>query len=237
MPRRYQQDSEGNTRRVWNGKFPEDFTPADTLLFMAETDRKLKEKEDVTMSDDKLLTPEEIAATERHFLMDAPIAELAEFRGVTVDEAVKLRTEAAVAAANPALKVTVRPIEPKGNLVAFASVVFNDSFVVDDFKVLQSEKGLFVGMPSKPDKSSNTGYRDTAKPITAEFRTALTGAVVTAYHAAIEKLQNRAAAVEAPAAEKPSIKAQLEAGAKQAAKGASEKPAPAKSKKAAKEDR
>lgn len=237
MPRRYQQDSEGNTRRVWNGKFPEDFTPADTLLFMAETDRKLKEKEDATMSDDKLLTPEEIASMERHFLMEAPIAELAEFKDITVDEAVKLRTEAALAEASPQFAVTVRPIEPKGNLVAFASVCFGNSFVVDDFKVLQSEKGLFVGMPSKPDKSSNTSYRDTAKPITAEFRTALTGAVVTAYHAAIEKLQNRVAAVEAPAEEKPSIKEQLEAGAKQAAKEAAEKPAPTKGKKAVKEER
>lgn len=132
--------------------------------------------------------------------------------------------------------VSVRPIEPKGNLLAFASVCFGNSFVVDDFKVLQSEKGLFVGMPSKPDRSSASGYRDTAKPITAEFRATLTGAVVAAYHAAIEKLQNRAA-VEAPAAEKPSIKEQLEAGAKQTDKEASEQTAPAKRKKAAKEER
>lgn len=132
--------------------------------------------------------------------------------------------------------VSVRPIEPKGNLLAFASVCFGNSFVVDDFKVLQSEKGLFVGMPSKPDRSSASGYRDTAKPITAEFRATLTGAVVAAYHAAIEKLQNRAA-VEAPAAEKPSIKEQLEAGAKQAAEETSEQTAPAKRKKAAKVER
>lgn len=132
--------------------------------------------------------------------------------------------------------VSVRPIEPKGNLLAFASVCFGNSFVVDDFKVLQSEKGLFVGMPSKPDRSSASGYRDTAKPITAEFRATLTGAVVAAYHAAIEKLQNRAA-VEAPAAEKPSIKEQLEAGAKQAAEETSEQTAPAKRKKAVKEER
>ncbi len=45
------------------------------------------------------------------------------------------------------LDVSVRPIEPKGNLVGFASLKFNDSFVIDDFKVLESDKGLFVGMP------------------------------------------------------------------------------------------
>lgn len=103
------------------------------------------------------------------------------------------------------------------------SVCFGNSFVVDDFKVLQSEKNLFVRMPSRPDGSSATGYRDTAKPITAQFRATLIGAVVAAHHTAIEKLQNRAAAVEAPAAEKPSIKEQLEAGAKQAAKEASQR--------------
>lgn len=63
------------------------------------------------------------------------------------------------------LDVSVRAIEPKGNLLGFANVKFNDCFVVEDFKILQTDKGLYVGMPSKSDKSSKTGYRDTAKPI------------------------------------------------------------------------
>ncbi|MFR2823933.1 MAG: hypothetical protein ACLTCQ_04625 [Enterocloster bolteae] len=33
-------------------------------------------------------------------------------------------------------------------------------------------------MPSKPDKSSRTGYRDTVKPITKEFREELHGAIL-----------------------------------------------------------
>ena len=45
------------------------------------------------MSKDVILTPEQIAAEERRWLFDAPIAELAEVKGVTVDEAVKLRTD------------------------------------------------------------------------------------------------------------------------------------------------
>lgn len=133
------------------------------------------------------------------------------------------------------LDVTARLIEPKGNLVGFASVRFNDSFVVDDFKILQSDKGLFVGMPSKPDKGSKTGYRDTARPITKEFRAELTEAVATAYHAEIEKLQARAAAIAAP--EKQSIQKQLANGAKQAAKEATARPAPAKENKAKNEER
>ena len=125
------------------------------------------------------------------------------------------------------LDVSVRPIEPKGNLVGFASLKINDSFVIDDFKILQGDKGLFVGMPSKPDRKSKTGYRDTARPITKEFRAELTGAVTTAYREAVEKLQARAAAV--PAVEKQSIQKQLANGEKQAAKDSATRPAPEKS--------
>ena len=117
------------------------------------------------------------------------------------------------------LDVSVRAIEPKGNLLGFANVKFNDCFVVEDFKILQTDKGLYVGMPSKPDKSSKYGYRDTAKPITAEFRKQLHGAILEAYQQEVEKLQARAAAVrQTPPPEKESIKGQLEAGAKKAAK-------------------
>ena len=126
------------------------------------------------------------------------------------------------------LDITARPIEPKGNLVGFANLKINDSFVIEDFKILQSDKGFFVGMPSKPDKNSPTGYRDTAKPITKEFRAELTGAVVAAYHAEIEKLKARAAAVP----EKQSIPEQLAEEKKQTAKNHTERPAPAKSGKA-----
>ena len=131
------------------------------------------------------------------------------------------------------LDVTVRPIEPKGNLLGFASVKFNDCFVVEDFRILQSDKGLFVGMPSKPDKGSKTGYRDTAKPITADFRTELTGAVVTAYHAEVEKLQTRAAAVRPAPEKQPPIKEQLDKAAKEVSRDNATRPAAPKKEKAA----
>ncbi|MDU5947748.1 MAG: SpoVG family protein [Paenibacillus macerans] len=122
------------------------------------------------------------------------------------------------------LDVTARLIEPKGNLVGFASLKLNDCFVIDDFKILQNDKGIFVGMPSKPDKTSKTGYRDTSRPITKEFRAELTEAVTAAYHAELEKLQTRAAAIASP--EKQSIPKQLAEGAKQAAQENAAQPAP-----------
>ena len=111
------------------------------------------------------------------------------------------------------LDVSVRAIQPMGNLLGFATVKFNDCFVVEDFKILQTDKGLYVGMPSKPDKTSRTGYRDTAKPITGDFRRQLQGAVLEAYSAELGRLRAVAAAQE-----QPSIRSQLEAGAKEAAR-------------------
>lgn len=130
----------------------------------------------------------------------------------------------------PAMKldVSVRLIEPKGNLMGFANVTINDSLRIDDFKVLQGEKGLFVGMPSKAQvKDGKTNYYETVRPVTKEFRAELTEAVTTAYHAEAEKLQARAAAVS-----KPSIMEQLAEGAKEAAKENAARPAPAKTSKA-----
>ncbi|SCI51343.1 Uncharacterised protein [uncultured Clostridium sp.] len=75
------------------------------------------------MSKDVILTPEQIAAEERRWLFDAPIAELAEVKGVTVDEAIKLRTDAILQEAAVPIEVTVRPIEPQGKLIARAEAV------------------------------------------------------------------------------------------------------------------
>ena len=157
-------------------------------------------------------------------LKEAPIEEFAKYAGVSIDEAVNMRIAEAIKAVPPKLDVTVRPIEPKGNLVGFASIKFYDGFVVDDFKILQGEKGFFIGMPSKLDKNSKTGYKDTARIVNAEFRATLTKEVITEYYAAVEKLQTLAAAVK----NKQPIKQQLVSGTAQAVKDNAARPAPAK---------
>lgn len=100
------------------------------------------------------------------------------------------------------LNVRVRPIAPRENLVGFASVTINNSFVVDGIKVCSGEHGLYINMPSSQDTSGK--WHDVCKPITAEFRRQLTEAVVEGYGAAIERMQ---ATVDAAAkgAEKPSL--------------------------------
>lgn len=239
MPRRYGADG----TRLWNGKTPEEFTEADAYRFMAETEAVLQRKElmddpaqpapangkeefYLSKKDDVLLTPEQIAAEERRWLFDAPIAELAEVKGVSIDEAVKMRTDAVLQEAVVPISVSVRPIEPQGKLIGFASVNFG-GVVIDDFKVVDGKNGIFLGAPSKPDPASRTGYRATVRIPDRATQERINAAGVEAYHAAVEQLVARAQAVR-PAP----IKEQMAEAAKQAGKENTARPAPAKAKEA-----
>lgn len=163
-------------RRAWGGKLPEEFSQRDVLAFMAETDLQLQGavsaetlsaisaagydytggaviprpgKEEEDLSKDVILTPEQIAAEERRWLFESPIAELAEVKGVTIDEAVKMRVDAVLQEAVIPIEVSVRPIEPQGKLIGFASVNFG-GVVVDDFKVVNGQNGVFWALPQSP---------------------------------------------------------------------------------------
>ncbi len=50
-----------------------------------------------------------------------------------------------------------RPLDNAGNLKAIASITLDDSFAVHGVKVLKSQKGLFVAMPST---EFNSEYKD-----------------------------------------------------------------------------
>ena len=58
-----------------------------------------------------------------HYLKTAPIAEFAAYAGIDIDEAVNRRVAAAIVDAaikeNTPMDITVRPIEPQGNLYGF----------------------------------------------------------------------------------------------------------------------
>ena len=66
------------------------------------------------------------------------------------------------------LDVTVRPIAPVGNLLAFANVTIGDCFKIDGFRICSGENGLYVNMPSTQDKQGK--WRDVCWPVTADFR-------------------------------------------------------------------
>ncbi|NBH33006.1 SpoVG [Clostridiaceae bacterium] len=181
------------------------------------------------MSKDVILTPEQIAAEERRWLFEVPIAELAEVKGVTIDEAVKMRTDAMLKEAVP-IEISVRPIEPQGKLIGFASVTIG-GVVIDDFKVVDGKNGIFLGAPSKPDPTSRTGYHSTVRVPDQATRDRINEIAAQAYHVAVEKLIARAEAVR-PAP----IREQMAQAAKEAGKENAARPAPAK-KKEARDDR
>ena len=54
------------------------------------------------------------------------------------------KTAGGTPAAPLKLDVSVRVIEPVKNLMGFASVKFNDCFVVENLKIVQGSKGLFL---------------------------------------------------------------------------------------------
>ena len=256
MPRRYKLGPEGEMRRAWGGKLPEEFDQRDMLAFMAETDLQLQGavsaetlsaihaagydytggaviprpgKEDLSMANTQtaVQTAEELAAAQeemRRLIFEAPIAELAEHQGITIDEAVALRVEQNLAAATIPIEVSVRPIEPQGKLIGFASVNFG-GVVVDDFKVVNGQNGIFLGAPSKPDPTSRTGYRATVRINDRATQERLNAAGVEAYHSAVEKLIARAEAVR-PAP----IREQMDKAGKEAAQKNAARPAPAKGK-------
>ena len=73
------------------------------------------------------------------------------------------------------LDVTVRPIAPMGNLMAFAYVTIGDCIKIDGFRICSGENGLYVNMPSTQDGNGN--WREVCKPIAADFRKQLNEAV------------------------------------------------------------
>ena len=137
-----------------------------------------------------------------------------------------MRTDAVLQEAVVPITVSVRPIEPQGKLIGFASVNFG-GVVIDDFKVVDGKNGIFLAAPSKPDPASRTGYRATVRIPDRATQERINAAGVEAYHAAVEQLVTRAQAVR-PAP----IKEQMAEAAKQAGKENAARPAPAKAKEA-----
>lgn len=70
-------------------------------------------------------------------------------------------------------------------LKAFASVTFDDSFVVRNMKVVEGTKGVFLCMPSR--KLPDGTHKDMVHPINQDFREYLEENVLKAYE---EELKN-----------------------------------------------
>ncbi|NCE65685.1 hypothetical protein D1159_14145 [Pseudoflavonifractor sp. 524-17] len=120
------------------------------------------------------------------------------------------KASGAPGAAIPSVSVKIYPVERKAGskLLAFASASLGGVFAVNNIRIYDTEKGPFAAMPSSKGKDGN--YHDICCPTTKEMREALHGAVLGAYHKAMEQ-------------ERPSVRGAI----KDAAKEPAERPAQA----------
>ena len=82
-------------------------------------------------------------------------------------------------------------------LKAFATVTFDQCFVVRNMKIVEGNKGLILCMPSR--KLSDGTYKDVAHPITSGFRKVLEDKVMGAYQEELKKGRADAGAPGKPA--------------------------------------
>jgi stage V sporulation protein G len=75
-------------------------------------------------------------------------------------------------------EVKVFPVNEE-KLKAYATITFDNCFIVRDLKVIHGQSGLFVAMPSK--KRRDGTYKDTAHPINSETRSMIEAKVLDEY--------------------------------------------------------
>ena len=78
--------------------------------------------------------------------------------------------------------VRVRRVTSQGKMKAKIDITIDDAFVIHDVKVIETDKGTFIAMPSK--KLPNGDYKDVAHPINTETREMLQKAVLDKYNEA-----------------------------------------------------
>lgn len=76
-------------------------------------------------------------------------------------------------------EVKVYLAKESGRLKAYATVVFDDAFIVRDLKIIEGHKGLFVSMPSRRRKDGT--FRDVAHPLNSDMRQSLEETILKAF--------------------------------------------------------
>jgi len=77
--------------------------------------------------------------------------------------------------------IRIKKVEGENKLKAYASITFDDSFVIHNIKVIQGNNGLFIAMPSRRTRSGE--MKDVAHPINSQFREKIQNAILEAYSA------------------------------------------------------
>jgi len=73
----------------------------------------------------------------------------------------------------------------EGRLKAYATMVFDNCFIVRDLKIIESDKGLFVSMPSRRKKDGS--FKDIVHPLNSETRKMIEDKVIEEYKKVAEE--------------------------------------------------
>jgi stage V sporulation protein G len=107
------------------------------------------------------------------------------------------------------VRITLRNEE---KLKAFASITFDDCFVVRGLKVINGSQGYFVSMPSRKRKDGS--YQDVAHPINNDMRKKIEDKVLDAFENELNKAGTTPVVAKAalPAEEEEDFDVEEEAG-------------------------
>jgi len=76
-------------------------------------------------------------------------------------------------------EIKVYPVKESGRLKAYATMVFDDCFIVRDLKIIEGDKGPFVSMPSRRKKD---GFRDIVHPLNSETRSMIENSIIEEFN-------------------------------------------------------
>ena len=79
------------------------------------------------------------------------------------------------------MEITEIKIYPakEGRLKAYATMVFDNCFIIRDLKVIESDKGMFVSMPSRRKKDGT--FMDIVHPLNSQTRKTIEEKIIEEY--------------------------------------------------------
>lgn len=76
-------------------------------------------------------------------------------------------------------KVNIYKVENLGQIKAIANIVINNAIAINNIKIIEGKKGLFIGMPSR--KNEKGQFKDIVCPINNETRQIIQNAILKEY--------------------------------------------------------
>ncbi len=81
-------------------------------------------------------------------------------------------------------EVKVFLVENGGRLKAYATLVFDNCFIVRDLKIIQGDSSIFVSMPSRRRKDGS--FRDIVHPLNSDMRSRVEENIIKEYNKVVQ---------------------------------------------------